>query len=97
MKPSEALDSRRIALRALAARYGFLSARVFGSAVNGGDDTEVDLDLVVEPVLGSTTLLTLGGFQIDAAKLLGIKVRVLKAESLPAKFRVSVLERSEQL
>jgi len=96
MKPSEALDIHRVALRELVARYGFLSARVFGSAAAGTDSADSDLDLVVEPA-ESTTLFTLAGFQIEAEKLLGVKVDVLTPESLPVKFRTSVLEQSEQL
>jgi predicted nucleotidyltransferase len=96
MKPSEALDIHRVALRALVARYGFLSVRVFGSVVAGLDDADSDLDLVIEPG-DSTTLFTLAGFQIEAEKMLGVKVDVLTPQSLPVKFRTSVLEQSEQL
>jgi predicted nucleotidyltransferase len=96
MKPSEALDIHRVALRALVARYGFLSVRVFGSVVAGLDDADSDLDLVIEPG-DSTTLFTLAGFQIEAEEMLGVKVDVLTPQSLPVKFRTSVLEQSEQL
>jgi predicted nucleotidyltransferase len=97
MKPSEALDAHRAELRALVARYGFLGARVFGSVATRTDGADSDLDIVVEPVRGSTTLLTLGGFQAQAEELLGVPVDVLTPEALPKKYRDTVLAQAERL
>lgn len=90
MKASVALAAHRTELRDLAARYGLVRARVFGSAASGGDDEESDLDLLVDP--GSTTgLLSLAGFKVEAEALLGVTVSVLTPNGLPPKFRDEVL------
>lgn len=90
MKPSQALEAHRTELRQLAARYGVLHPRVFGSVLHGDDTDESDLDLLVDPT-PSTTLLTLAGFQLDAERLLGVRVDVLTPKSLPRRSRERVL------
>jgi predicted nucleotidyltransferase len=97
MKPSDALAIHRAALRQLVARYGLLSPRVFGSVVTHTDTEDSDLDLLVDPVRGSTTLLTLGGLKVDAETLLGVKVDVLTPGFLSPKFRDRVLQYAEPL
>jgi predicted nucleotidyltransferase len=58
MRPSEALAAHREALRQLIRRYNVAHPRVFGSVLTGQDTEASDLDLLVEPVEG-TTLFTL--------------------------------------
>jgi hypothetical protein len=56
-----------------------------------GEDTEAsDLDLLVDPLPG-TTLFDLGAIQIELEEALGIRVDVLTPGDLPAKFRDHVL------
>jgi predicted nucleotidyltransferase len=86
MKPSEALGAHREALRQLVSRYGLSRPRVFGSVATGTDGEDSDLDLLVEPA-AQTSLFTLGGLQVDAEELLGVKVSVLTPNGLPPKFR----------
>ena len=90
MKPSEALRIHRAQLREIVARHGALRPRVFGSAVHGNDTDESDLDLLVDPTL-QTTLMTLAAIQLEAERLLGVRVDVLTPKSLPQRFRDRVL------
>ena len=64
--------------------------RVFGSALRGEDAEGSDLDLLVDPLPG-TTLLNLGALQIELEQLLGVPVDVLTPGDLPPKFRDVVL------
>lgn len=90
MKPSEALQVKRTQLRELVVRYGLARPRVFGSVANGTDSEGSDLDLLVDPT-ESTTLLRLSALQLEAERLLGVRVDVLTPKSLPASFRDRVL------
>jgi predicted nucleotidyltransferase len=90
MKPSEALRIHRTALRDIVTRNAALRPRVFGSAIHGDDTDDSDLDLLVDPT-PRTTLMTLAAIQIEAERLLGVRVDVLTPKSLPLKFRDRVL------
>jgi predicted nucleotidyltransferase len=90
MKPSDALRANRDALRALAARHRLRNLRVFGSVATGVDTEGGDVDLLVDAPAG-TTLFDLGGFQVRAAKLLGVSVDVVTSGDLPMRARDRVL------
>jgi uncharacterized protein len=90
MKPSDALRIHRAGLGELIARHAALHPRVFGSAIRGDDTEDSDLDLLVDPT-PLTTLMTLAAIQIDAQKLLGVRVDVLTPGSLPRRIRERVL------
>jgi predicted nucleotidyltransferase len=90
MRPSKALIQYRDAVCEAAARYGVTNPRVFGSALHGHDVEDSDLDLLVDPLPG-TTLFDLGGLQDELQGLLGVSVDVLTPHDLPAKFRDSVV------
>lgn len=96
MKPSQALQAHRTELRQLAAQYGVLRPRVFGSVLHGDDTDESDLDLLVDPT-PSTTLLTLAGLQLDAERLLGVRVDILTPKALPRRSRERVLQEAALL
>jgi predicted nucleotidyltransferase len=96
MKPSDALRVHRDALRALAERHHLRNLRVFGSVAMGADGDESDLDLLVDAPPG-VTLFDLGGFQVRAAKLLGVSVDVVTAGNLPARLRSRVLREAESV
>jgi uncharacterized protein len=91
MKPSQALERHREALRQLVCQRNLRFPRVFGSVARGEDSETSDLDLLVDPS-ETTSLLTLGGLQVEAEALLGVKVDVLTPGDLPEKFRAQVLE-----
>ena len=86
MRPSQALSQHREAVCLAAARYRVANPRVFGSALHGNDREGSDLDLLVDPLPG-TTLFDLGGLQDELQELLGVSVAVLTLQDLPAKFR----------
>ena len=96
MKPSQALALHRSALRQLLARYGFTQPRVFGSVLTRTDTEESDLDVLVEPVRG-TTLFTLASLEDEARRLTGVRVSVLTPGFLSSKFRDKVLRQAEPL
>jgi len=90
MKPSQSLELKRIAVREAAARYQTVNPRVFGSVIYGRDTEGSDIDLLVDPLPG-TTLFDLGGLQVELEELLGVSVDLLTPGDLPAKFRAQVL------
>lgn len=96
MRPSEALAAHRSELRQLAARYGVLRPRIFGSVLHGDDTEDSDLDLLVDPT-PSTSYLTLGGLQLDAERLLGVRVDVLTPKALPRRTRDEILREATPL
>jgi predicted nucleotidyltransferase len=96
MRPSEALNLHREALRQLFRSYGFARPRVFGSVLTRTDTEDSDLDLLVEPQTG-TTLFTLVGLEQDAQELTGVRVSVLTPGFLSPKFRDRVMRQAEPL
>ena len=94
MRPSQAFQKHRSALRELVARHDVLRPRIFGSVLRGEDTEGSDLDLLVDPT-SSTTLLALASLQLEAEQLLGVPVDVLTPRSLPRRSRDRVLEEAE--
>ena len=94
MKPSEALIQNRDALRALVLRHRVRNPRVFGSVLSGRDTDRSDLDILVDPT-AETSLMDIAAIQIEAEKLLGVRVDVLTPKSLPVRFRDSVLRTAQ--
>jgi hypothetical protein len=90
MRPSQALNQHRDAICQVAARFRVANPRVFGSALHGHDVEGSDLDLLVDPMPG-TTLFDLGGLQDELRSLLGVSVDVLTPKDLPAEFRDAVV------
>ena len=90
MRPSEALQSNRAAVREIALRHRVSNIRVFGSVLRGEDTDESDLDLLVDPT-SDTTLLDIARIQNQLQKLLGVTVDVLTPKALPESFRDRVL------
>lgn len=91
MKPSVALQTNRELIRSVVERYRARNPRVFGSVLHGEDTEGSDLDLLVEPTLG-TTLFDLGAIQAELEERLGVAVDVLTPKGLPVKFRDAVLK-----
>lgn len=80
--PHEALAQHRDELRELAGDYGLSNVRVFGSAAQGTDTTESDLDILVTRA-ANVGLLTIAEFTIAAEQLLGVPVDVVTDGGLP--------------
>ena len=90
MKPSDALQSHRAAIRSVVEAHRARNARVFGSVLHGSDTEGSDLDILVDPT-SETTLLDIGAIRHELHKLLGMPVDVLTPNALPEKFRARVL------
>jgi len=90
MKPSEALNSHREAIRQVVEMHHARNARVFGSVVHGEDTETSDLDILIDPTQ-ETTLLDIGAIRYKLHKLLGVPVDVLTPKALPESFRAHVL------
>jgi len=89
MKPSQALQLNRVAVREIALRHRVRNIRVFGSVMRGEDTDDSDLDILVDPT-PETTLMDIGTIQYELRKLLGISVDVLTPNALPDNFRDKV-------
>lgn len=81
--PHEALEQHRRELKELAAQYGLTNVRVFGSAGQGTDTAQSDLDILVTR-LPNIGLLTIAEFVDAAERLLGVPVDVVTDGGLPA-------------
>ena len=90
MRPSEILRLKREEVLALMVKWRAANVRVFGSALRGEDRDGSDLDLLVDPLPG-TTLFDLGALQVDLEELLGVRVDLLTPGDLSSKFRERVL------
>lgn len=90
MKPSEALNANRAAIRAVVESHRARNARVFGSVLHGDDTDSSDLDILIDPT-PDTTLFDIGAIRHELGKLLGVTVDVLTPNALPDKFRATVL------
>lgn len=90
VKPSEALDSNRAAIRQVVETYRARNARVFGSVLRGQDTDESDLDILVDP-MPQMTLFDIGAIRHELAQLLGVPVDVLTPNALPDSLRDRVL------
>jgi predicted nucleotidyltransferase len=90
MKPSEALQTHRAAVRRVVESRRASNPRVFGSVLHGEDCEGSDLDLLVDPTI-DTTLFDIGAIRHELRQLLGVPVDVLTPNALPEKFRARVL------
>lgn len=90
LKPSQALESNRAAIRRIVESHRATNARVFGSVLHGEDTAQSDLDILVEPT-PKTSLLDVAAIQIELEELLGVAVDVLTPKALPEKFRFKVI------
>ena len=94
MRPSDALNMKRPAVREAVSRFRAANPRVFGSVLHGTDRDDSDLDLLVDALPGST-LFDLGGLQEELESLLEIKVDLLTPGDLPPKLRAKVLAEAQ--
>lgn len=90
MKPSEALNTHRVAIRRVIESHRAGNARVFGSVLRGDDSDESDLDLLIDPT-PETTLFDIGAIRRELRELLGVTVDVLTPRALPDHIRAVVL------
>lgn len=90
LKVSEVFQKNRELIRRVTLLHQTVNPRVFGSVLHGDATENSDLDLLVDPLPG-TSLFDLGAIQIELEESLGIPVDVLTPGDLPLKFRAAVL------
>ena len=91
MKPSEALHLHRNDIRRVVERNNARNPRVFGSALHGDDTANSDLDLLVDPIEGKTTLTSLVRIKREVEALTGVSTDVLTPMALHERFRQQIL------
>jgi predicted nucleotidyltransferase len=96
MKPSEALNLHRRAIRHIVESHHAANARIFGSVLHGDDTDSSDLDLLVDPTT-ETTLLDIAKIQRELQALLGVSVDVITPKALPERFRNTVLSEAKHV
>lgn len=96
MKPSQALESKREAVRSIVGRFSASNPRIFGSALSGTDRDGSDLDILVDALPGAT-LFDLGDLQEELQTLLGVRVDLLTPGDLPVKFRAQVVAQAQSI
>lgn len=90
MRPSEALEQNRQAIRLATVRNNASNPRVFGSVARGEDRSDSDIDILVD-TLPQTTLFDLGGLLEELQDILGCKVDVVTPAGIPARMRERIL------
>lgn len=91
MRPSVALDQHRSEIRRIVEQNGARNPRVFGSAVHGDDTEDSDLDILVDPIAGKTTLISLVRIRREIESLTGVETDILTPMALHERFRQIVL------
>lgn len=92
MRPSEVLEQNREAIREATKRFKAANPRVFGSVARGEDRPDSDLDILVDPLPG-TTLFDLGGLLEELSDMMkGTDIHLLTAADLPERIRSRVLQ-----
>ena len=94
MRPVQALNLHRDAIRAIALRHRMTRVRVFGSVLHGTDTEASDLDLLVDPAPGAS-LMDIVRIELELAELLRVNVDVLTPKGLPEKFRQQVIAEAQ--
>jgi uncharacterized protein len=90
LKPSDALQLNRDAIRLVVASHRASNARVFGSVLRGEDIEGSDLDILIDPT-PETTLMDVAAIQVELQQLLGVSVDVLTPRALPDRYRDRIL------
>ena len=97
MRPSEALDRNREAIREATKRFNAANPRVFGSVARGEDTDGSDIDILVDALPGST-LFSLGGLQYELEQLFdGITVDLVTPGGLRASMRSRILAEAKAI
>lgn len=95
MKPSEALEQNRQAIRDATRRFRAANPRVFGSVARGEDKLDSDLDILVDTLPG-TTLFDLGELLEELEGLLaGTRIHLLTPGDFPEKLRARILDEAK--
>lgn len=96
MTLSESVRQKREKILEVAARYGAMNVRLFGSLARGEEKAESDVDLLIEMEDGRS-LLDLSHLLQDMEELLGCKVHIVEPEAIHWAIRDRVLEEAVPL
>jgi addiction module RelB/DinJ family antitoxin len=96
LKPSQALEANREAIRRIVSAHHATNPRVFGSVLSGLDTLDSDLDIVVDSIPGMT-LFELCAVRHELCETLGVPVDVVTSQGLPEKIRASVLKEAQKV
>ena len=91
MKPSEALRLHRDAIRRVVASNGACNPRIFGSVLHGDDTDDSDIDILVDPIDGRTSLVSLVRIKRELENILGVKTDIQTPMSIHERFRGAIL------
>ena len=91
MKPSEALELHRSAIRSVVEENDACNPRVFGSVLHGDDTENSDIDLLVDPIDDRTSLVSLVRIKREIEQILGVKADIQTPMSLHERFRADIL------
>lgn len=94
MKPSDALEQNRDAVRTAVSCCRAANPRVFGSVLRGEDRDGGDIDILVDALPGAT-LFDLGGLRIELEEILGVRVDLLTPGDISRYFRAQVLAEAQ--
>ncbi len=97
MKPSIALELHREDIRRIVAANDAANPRVFGSASRGEDTGSSDLDILVDPIDGKTTLFSIVRIKREIERVLGVKADVLTPQSINERYRGAVLQEAKMV
>ena len=87
---------KRKEILAISAAHGASNVRVFGSAVRRDDDSESDIDFLVDLEQGRS-LLDLGGVQVQLQELLDRKVDLVTEKGLHWYLRETIMKEAKPL
>ena len=88
MKPSDALQANRAAIRRIVELRRAKNPRVFGSVLHGEDSEGSNLDLLVDPT-PETSLFDLNAISNALEKLLGVPVDLVTSRSIGADHEIA--------
>ncbi len=91
IRPSEVLFNNRERVLALASAYGAVSVRIFGSVARNEDDSDSDLDILVEIPPERLRLLELIELGNKIGDILGVAVDIGTPEMLKPSLRQKIL------
>ncbi len=90
------LQQYRESIYALAARYHVQNPRVFGSVAAGNQNSDSDIDMLVDAT-SDTTLFDMGGLRQELSQLLNTPVDVATPEDLSVRCRQQVMASAKRI
>ena len=85
------IEMNRQAIVELVTKRRATNARLFGSALDQSENTDSDIDILVDALPGAT-LFDLGALQVELEELLGAPVDLLTPGDIAPEFRKRVLD-----